>query len=65
MAQFNAERAELVARSTQLENDRSALEQQVAAYNQKYDEYQKIGSQIEALNRSIDSIAGPQEAPSL
>ncbi|MBQ69295.1 hypothetical protein CL689_04465 [Candidatus Saccharibacteria bacterium] len=65
MAQFNAERAELVARSTQLENDRSALEQQVAAYNQKYDEYQQIGSQIEALNRSIDSIAGPQEAPSL
>lgn len=64
-AQFNAERAALVSRSTQLEADRSSIEQQIEVYNQKYNEYQEIGSQIEALNRSIDSISGPQEAPSL
>lgn len=65
MAAFNAERSQLVTRSNELENRRARLSQAVASYNQRYKEYKKIGTELEALNKSIDSIAGPQEAPAL
>ena len=62
---FNAERSQLIVRSNELDARRQQLTQAVNDYNQLYDQYQKIGTELEALNKSIDSISGPQEAPSL
>lgn len=65
IAQFNQERAELVARSNQLEADRNAINSDIAQYNAKYNEYQTVASQIEALNDSIDSIQTLKPSPKL
>ena len=65
IAQFNRERAALAARSTQLETDRALINNDIAAYNVKYSEYQKLALQIESLNKSIDSIGDLEPAPSL
>lgn len=64
-AQFNSERAALVARSNQLESDRDVINAEISSYNTKYEEYQSLSVQIEALNSSIDSIQGLDPAPSL
>lgn len=65
LSQFNSERAALVARSSQLDSDRASITNDIDTYNTKYAEYQKISSEIEALNKSIDSIKSLQPAPSV
>lgn len=63
--QFNAERDALLARSNQLDIERVSISADIDTYNVKYQEYQKIASEIESLNKSIDSIKDLQPAPSV
>jgi hypothetical protein len=63
--QFKAERAALLARSNTLDAERAAISSDIDTYNAKYAEYQKISSEIEVLNKSIDSIKDLQPAPSV
>ncbi|MFY9227837.1 MAG: hypothetical protein WAO28_00720 [Candidatus Microsaccharimonas sp.] len=65
LSQFNSERAALVARTNQLDADRIAINNDIKTYNEKYTEYQKLGMQIESLNKSIDSIKDLAPAPSV
>lgn len=65
MSEFNSERASLVARTSQLESERAALNQAIDSYNDKYEEYQSIAEQLELLNDSIDSIKDLEPAPSI
>ena len=65
ISQFNAERAALLARSDKLDADRASISSDIDTYNAKYAEYQKVSSEIEALNKSIDSIKDLQPAPSV
>lgn len=64
-AQFNNERAALVARSNQLDADRQALNAMIETHNTYYKEYQQISTQIETLNNSMDSYPTIEEAPSI
>lgn len=64
-AEFNQERAALVARTNQLEYERQAINADIATYNEKYDQYVAIATQIELLNESIDSIKALEPTPSL
>jgi len=63
--QFNNERAALVARSNQLDADRAAISTDIDTYNTKYTEYETLSSQIEVLNKSIDSFNQLQPTPSV
>jgi chaperonin cofactor prefoldin len=63
--QFKSERAALLARSNQLDADRASISADIDTYNAKYAQYQKVSSEIEALNKSIDSIKDLQPAPSV
>jgi hypothetical protein len=65
IGQFNRERAALVSRSNQLDQDRAAINDEISLYNEKYKQYQATASQIESLNKSIDSINALEPAPSL
>jgi predicted nucleic acid-binding Zn-ribbon protein len=62
-ADFQRERAALVARAAQLDTQRSTINDDVATYNKLRQELASIASQSDALNRSIDSSLAP--APSL
>jgi hypothetical protein len=62
-AQFNSERAALVARVANLDAQRAAINSDRARYNDLREELVAIASESEALNRSIDSSLAP--APSL
>ena len=63
--QFNRERSVLLARSNQTDSMRASISNDIEMYNLKYADYQKISSQIEALNKSIDSIKDLQPSPSV
>jgi len=63
ISQFNSERAVLVNRSTSLENERTAINADISSYEAMYASYQKIASQIEVLNNSIDSFKALDETP--
>jgi hypothetical protein len=65
IAQFNQERNALMARSNQLEADRISINNEIALYNEKYNQYQELSVKIESLNQSIDSIGDLEPAPSL
>ena len=65
IAQFNRERAALVARSSQLENERAAINADIASYDVFYQEYETISSQIEVLNNSVDSFKALGETPTV
>lgn len=65
LSQFNSERSALLARSNQLDADRASISADIDTYNAKYAQYQKVSSEIEALNKSIDSIKDLQPAPSV
>lgn len=65
MSQFNSERAALVARTNQLDADRIAINNDIKTYKEKYAEYQELGTQIESLNKSLDSIKDLAPAPSV
>jgi hypothetical protein len=62
-AQFNSERAALVARVAALEAQRTSINADRDRYNNLREELLAIASESEALNRSIDSTLAP--APSL
>lgn len=64
-AQFNSERAALVARSSQLEADRQAINASIATYNKYYAEYQSLGEELRLLNDSMDSYKNLEKAPSV
>jgi hypothetical protein len=64
-SQFNSERAALVKRSTQLESERSSINNDITSYNKMYAEYQTIASQIEVLNDSIDSFKALGQTPTV
>jgi hypothetical protein len=55
ISQFDTERAALVARTNKLDAERRSITAEIATYNTKYESYQKLASQIEVLNTSIDS----------
>lgn len=65
ITQFNRERAALVARSNQLDSDRTSINSDIASYNVKYEAYNDLSDQIDILNKSIDSIGDLKPAPSL
>lgn len=64
MSQFNQERAALVARSSSLDAQRDQLNQDIATYNTKYNQYQSVAVEIQELNKSINSMSSVSEAPS-
>lgn len=61
-AQFNAERAELVARQEQLRTQQSAIAAKIALYDEKRKQLEAVNSQAEALNSSINSKLSPVPA---
>lgn len=63
--QFNSERSALVARSNQLDTERSGINADINTYNQYYNQYQQIAAQIQTLNNSMDSYQSLQKAPSV
>ncbi|HEY8992780.1 MAG TPA: hypothetical protein VIM37_02925 [Candidatus Microsaccharimonas sp.] len=65
ISQFNSERSKLLARSQQLDADRASISADIDTYNAKYKQYQQVSSEIETLNKSIDSIKDLQPAPSV
>lgn len=64
-SQFNAERAQLIARSAQLEAMREEINRSIETYNGYYAEYQEISKQVEGLNQSLDSYQTLDKAPSV
>lgn len=64
-SQFNNERAALLVRSNQVDSERELISADIDAYNVKYAKYQEIASQIEVLNKSIDSIKALDPTPSV
>lgn len=60
---FEAERQALILRTSQIESERTTINQEIEQYNQLRMELQTVASQSEALTRSIDSSLAP--APSL
>lgn len=62
-AQFNAERASLVAQTNALEAERTSLNAEISSYNDMYTKYQALTVRTQELNNSIDSTVAP--APSL
>lgn len=65
MRAFNTERAALVARSNELDQQRESINADIDTYNSYYAQYQDVASQIDALNGSIDSFTEVQQAPSV
>ncbi len=64
-AQFNNERNALIQRTRALETQRTEINNNIATYNEYYNEYQDISKQIEVLNNSIDSFNQIEKAPSV
>ncbi len=62
-SEFQAARSDLIARASQLDAERSAINDKVTQYNTLRSELATIASQSDALNRSIDSTLAP--APSV
>ena len=65
LAEFNRERSALVSRSNQIDSSRAAISADIETYNTRYADYQQLISQLEVLNKSIDSIKDLQPAPSV
>lgn len=65
IGEFNSERAVLLNRSNKIDADRLSISSDIDIYNAKYSDYQKVSTEIEALNKSIDSIKDLQPAPSV
>ena len=65
ISQFNSQRGALLTRTNQVDADRTAISADIETYNAKYKTYQDLSSQIEVLNKSIDSIKELQPAPSV
>ena len=59
---FDAQRASLVARASQLDMMRDTLNMKIATYNGLREELKQVVSQSEALNQSIDSSLEPVQS---
>lgn len=57
---FDAERQQLMARSSALGQREAVLKNRITAYNEKVDRLTALGEQAEKLNNSIDSTKAPQ-----
>ena len=55
-AQFDAERGQLIRRINALDASRDSINQSIEHYNELRTEYQRIASEIQALNNSLDSF---------
>lgn len=64
-SQFNVQRTTLVARTQQVNADRISISNLIDIYNTKLGQYQELSTQIEALNKSIDSFNQLQVAPTV
>ena len=64
-SQFNVQRTTLVARTQQVNTDRISVSNLIDIYNTKLGQYQELSTQIEALNKSIDSFNQLQVAPTV
>lgn len=62
---FATERSALVARSDELDARRDAINADIATYDEYYNEYQQIASEIQVLNNSTDSFHQLEAAPSV
>lgn len=58
-ADFNAERARLIARANQLDIARQTVNDSIAEYNQLREELAAIATESDTLNKSIDSSLAP------
>jgi hypothetical protein len=65
IGQFNNQRAGLLTRSQNIDADRVSISADIDTYNTKHKQYQQLSSEIEVLNKSIDSIKDLQPAPSV
>ncbi len=65
ISQFSSQRAALLARTNALDAERASISADIDTYNAKYARYQTVSTQIEALNKSIDSKKDLQPAPSV
>lgn len=65
MATFNAERAALTGRISQLELRRTKINNDIEEYNSLYRSYRHVAAQIEDLNKSIDSFESLEALPTL
>jgi len=61
-AEFNSQRADLVALQEQLRTDQERLNGKIVVYNQKRTQLEAINSEAEELNRSINSNLSPVPA---
>lgn len=62
-SEFNAQRANLVARSNQLDGERDSINKSIKRFKALQDDLAAINSRAQALNQSIDSSLAP--APSI
>lgn len=63
--QFNVERSVLIQRTNSLEAERQSISVLINRYNTQYEEYVNLATELQSLNRSIDSISELEEAPQL
>lgn len=60
---FNTERSRLVQASDTLEQLRIQINENIQKYNQLYESYNEIASEIDILNKSLDSFESLQDSP--
>lgn len=63
-SQFNAERAQLLSRSSALESTRVSINSDIVTYNKLNEEYSSVTAQIDGLNKSLDSMKQLEQVPS-
>lgn len=64
-AQFNRERATLVARTSELESMRQKVNADIEQHNAAYLKYKQVATQLQSLNDSLDSFRELDKAPEL
>lgn len=61
-AEFANQRADLIARSSSLEADRTTINDDIISYNAKLKQLQSIATETTSLNKSLDSSLSPAPA---
>lgn len=65
MAEFEAERRLLVTRSNNLNDVRSGINSDIEKYNLLHEEYKKIASELDVLNKTMDSLESIESTPTI
>lgn len=60
---FNTERSQLLQQASQLDAARESINQKIAQHNVYYEQYQAIVSEIDVLNRGMDSYETIEQTP--